>query len=269
MRLGESGHAGELKVGFRQLARVHRCSEALVLVAAVNPAGGEAERVCGLMVMEQTFGDVKDVAFLDAHGAEPDTETLQQVFEVARVRLVGSGILRGDDSVELYLQATFAALKALVVHIREDDEFIELLEILQGAGRVCEGGPVFDGAAVGCTFLVRRRYAPLLGQPLEHDGQQVSIELCGRLPLLRQLVEGMRLEDFIAGQSASDFAGQRLQRLDHPALPIDERAVAVEGKHFEVGQAHGDLQWIEEAATALAQGSRASRAGRTKSRFSR
>ena len=71
MRLGESGHAGELKVGFRQLARVHRCSEALVLVAAVNPAGGEAERVCGLMVMEQTFGDVKDVTFLDAHGAEP------------------------------------------------------------------------------------------------------------------------------------------------------------------------------------------------------
>ena len=45
-------------------------------------------------------------------------------------------------------------------------------------------------------------HAPLLGEPLENDRQQVAIGLRGRLALLGQLVEGVRLEDFVAAERA-------------------------------------------------------------------
>ncbi len=48
----------------------------------------------------------------------------------------------------------------------------------------------------------------------------------------------MRLKDLIAGECAGNFAGQRLQGLDHARFPVDQRAVAIEGQGFEVGEFH-------------------------------
>src|SRR5208283_490192 len=52
----------------------------------------------------------------------------------------------------------------------------------------------------------------------------------------------MRLENIVAGEGAPDLVGQGLQRLDHPRLPIDQRAVAVECEGLEIGELH--LQFL-------------------------
>ena len=46
----------------------------------------------------------------------------------------------------------------------------------------------------------------------------------------------MRLEDLVASEGSLRPIGEALQRLDHPALPIDQGAVAIEAGHFSVRQ---------------------------------
>ena len=113
-----------------------------------------------------------------------------------------------------------------------------LLEIFERRGGIGERRPVAHGAPVGDAFLPARLGAPLLGEPLVNDGEQIPVEAGRRRPLLRGFMARMRLEDLILRQRPHRLGGKRPQRRQHAALPVDQRAVAIEGKDLEIGELH-------------------------------
>src|SRR5437762_2874738 len=66
MRLGELTHAGELEIVLRHGAGVHRRTEALVLMAAIDPTGGKADVVRRLVIVKHALGGMQNIALLDA-----------------------------------------------------------------------------------------------------------------------------------------------------------------------------------------------------------
>jgi len=58
--------------------------------------------------------------------------------------------------------------------------------------------------------------------------------------LLAGLVTRVRLKDLVAGQRALHPTSETLQGLNHPALPIDQGAVTVEGERVEIRKQHLD-----------------------------
>jgi len=56
--------------------------------------------------------------------------------------------------------------------------------------------------------------------------------------LLAGLVTCMRLENLVAGQRPLRPISEGLQRLDHPAFPIDQGTVAIEGECVEIRKQH-------------------------------
>jgi hypothetical protein len=125
-----------------------------------------------------------------------------------------------------------------------------LLEVLQRARRIFERRPISDGPAVFDAILVRNMDAPLLGEALVDNRQQVPISLCRRIALLAGLVTRMRLEDLLAGGRTRRSLGEAFQRLNHPALPIDQGAVTVEGERVEIREQHVDVSSFLTAACA-------------------
>ncbi len=75
-----------------------------------------------------------------------------------------------------------------------------------------------------------------------HGREQLGIDHAGRLRLLRRFMPGEGLEHRVAREGESRLAQQRLQRRVDAALPIDQRAVAVEGEDGEIGQLHERLR---------------------------
>jgi hypothetical protein len=66
--------------------------------------------------------------------------------------------------------------------------------------------------------------------------------------LLAGLVTRMRLKNLVAGHLVPHPTGEALQRLDHPALPVDQGAVAVEGECVEIRKQHVDFSSFIGAA---------------------
>ena len=92
--------------------------------------------------------------------------------------------------------------------------------------------------------------APLLGEALVYDRQQVPISLCRCIALLAGLVTRMCLEYLVASQRSLHPIAKALQGLDHPALPIDQRAVTVEGECVEIREQHIDFSSFAGSAYA-------------------
>ena len=78
----------------------------------------------------------------------------------------------------------------------------------------------------------------MLGKPLIDDGEKLGIRHGRRGKLLHGLDAAMGLENFIARGGGLQALGQRRERGDHAALPVDERAVAVERQDLEVREFH-------------------------------
>src|SRR3546814_3896154 len=64
------------------------------------------------------------------------------VIEIGVGRLVGAHILGRIDGVELDVELVVAELEGAVVHIRQDDQLVELLKIAKRARGIDELGPV-------------------------------------------------------------------------------------------------------------------------------
>ncbi len=162
----------------------------------------------------------------------------EHVVEVARRRLVGADVLGGVDAVEGDAELFVAGREALVVDVGEDEEPVMLLEVAKRLGRIGEGRPVPDRAAIGHAFAPACGRAPFLREPPIHDREQVAIELRRRLDLLEGLVPRVGFENVVAGKLAGRPFDERPERLEHPRFPVDQRAVAVEGQGFEVCEFH-------------------------------
>src|SRR5215475_5045356 len=74
-----------------------------------------------------------------------------------------------------------------------------------------------------------------------NDDQQLRVALAWRIELRCRLVARVRLEDLVAAQSGLHARGQGLQRLDDALLPVDQRAVTIEGQYFELRESHVSL----------------------------
>src|ERR1700722_3688217 len=234
MRLGQFSHAGEPEGDMRQFAGIHGSAKTLLGISPVDPAGFQPDIVGRLVIMEHAFGGVKDLLLPDADLAEP----LDHVFEIADRRLVRPDVFRGVHGVELDLQPAIARLEGLVVDVGKDGELEMFLQVLQRAGSILECWPVSDRAAVFDAVLVRRMDAPLFGKTLVDDREQVPISHCRRIALLAGLVTGVRLKYLVTRERPPGPAAEALQGLDHPALPIDQRAVTVEGERVEIREQH-------------------------------
>ncbi len=187
------------------------------------------------MVVEHAFRRVQDLVLFDAAARE----VRQHVFEVARRRLVGADVLGRVDRIERHPELLVAVGEALVVDVGQNDQLVVVLQVRERGRAVGEGGPVAHRPAVGEALVPAGRHAPFLGQaPVDH-GEQPRIKLVRRLALRLRLVIGMGLEDLVARQRPPGPLGQRFETFDHAALPVDQRAVDIEGKGFEIAEAHG------------------------------
>ena len=75
--------------------------------------------------------------------------------------------------------------------------------------------------------------------------QKIPVAHARRLALLRRLVAAMGFQDLVPGERLGGPLAERAQRFEHAALPVDQRAVAVECQDLEIAQAHGGLPSME------------------------
>ena len=110
---GHLFHAGKSKIILRHTLRRMRSAEACLSMATVNPGRRKANPVCRQMIMEQAFCCVQDLMPLVSRFSK----SLDHVFEVAQIRLVGTDVLGGKDIVEVNPQPCVACFETLSVHI--------------------------------------------------------------------------------------------------------------------------------------------------------
>ena len=108
MRLHQRIHALESKVVARCARRRHGGAPALVRVTPVNPGAGQPKAIGARVVVKQALRGVQDVLLVQA---EVFFQAAQHVFEIARIGLVGTDVLRAVDRVELHMQAQVAGAK--------------------------------------------------------------------------------------------------------------------------------------------------------------
>ena len=69
--------------------------------------------VCRHMIMEQAFSGVQDLILLVSRFLK----SLDHVFEVAQIRLIGTNVLSGEDIIEIDPQPCVAPFETLAIHI--------------------------------------------------------------------------------------------------------------------------------------------------------
>src|SRR5215207_4221217 len=77
-------HRSKTEVGVRLRAGINGCAETLLAMPAVDPARSEAMRIGRLMIVEQAFGGVQDIALANSVIDKP----FDHIFEVSAIGLV-------------------------------------------------------------------------------------------------------------------------------------------------------------------------------------
>src|ERR1700689_3239531 len=91
--------------------------------------------------MEDTLCRMQDLVLADTQRL---IQISKRIVEIADVRLIGADVLRGDDPVELDAEVLVALGEGRSVDVRDDDELVEPLQILQPRGPVVERRPTRD-----------------------------------------------------------------------------------------------------------------------------
>src|SRR3546814_3768161 len=86
------------------------------------------------------------------------------VIEIGVGRLVGAHILGRIDGVELDVELVVAELEGAVVHIRQDDQLVELIKRAQRARGIDELGTVTYRPAIIFALRIGDAEAPFLRQ---------------------------------------------------------------------------------------------------------
>src|SRR5687767_3426679 len=77
-------HGSEAEVGVRLRAGIYGCAETLLAMSSVYPARSEAMRIGRLVIVEQAFGGVQDIALAKSVVGKP----FDHKFEVSAIGLV-------------------------------------------------------------------------------------------------------------------------------------------------------------------------------------
>ena len=192
---------------------------------AVDPDGREPEALRRHVVVVEALGDVEDPL-----AREPDP--LERHLEVVRVRLVAPGRLGGHDPVERRREALGRSGEQVVVAVGDDAQPEAFVQARERRGRIGEGRPVADRIGEGVGLRRVGFHAVPGGQPELPVAEDVPVApvgagLCRRFQLR---VVGQQL----VVRSLDPAPRQhRPQAGEDPGLPVDERAVAVEGQGLE------------------------------------
>src|SRR5690242_10376900 len=120
------------------------------------------------MVVEQALRDVKQLLLGRAAFGQP----VEQILEVAGVRLVGTDLLGSEDVVEFYLERGVASGKAVSIDVGQYNQSEMLLEIGQCLGAVGKGRPIADRVTEGPCRLGVGGHVQLLGQKRIDFGEE-------------------------------------------------------------------------------------------------
>jgi hypothetical protein len=78
------------------------------------------------------------------------------------------------------------------------------------------------------------RAAGAFPDPPIDGGEQVAVLLPRRLALVRRFLERVSLEDGVARWRWIELADERRETCGHPALPVDQRSIAIERQRVEI-----------------------------------
>ncbi len=198
------------------------------MAVAVDPhAASEAEVAGGDEVVLPALGDVDDLGGVDVHG-------LEGVLEALPGRLVGLGLLGGDDMVELDAHVGQVLGDEVVVRVGDDGDLVPGLQRPQGGrdlGVGAEGGHGRDqGLAVGLPVL----QAVQTHRYLQAGGQQLAEgTVC--------LQDGVEPHDAEVVEELVDVQTVQVQPVGQDLqgggaeLEVDQGAVGIEGDDLTHG----------------------------------
>src|SRR3954470_7824155 len=223
--------------GLRHAEQLRRVAEGLDLLGRLLLAGLELLAVSVHpdyrdLQLEAGVG-VRCVAGGDVHPARLAADSTLALLEVRGVGLVGAHLLSGDDEVEVDAEVPPRRAEQLVVDVRED-AYLELLgEAFELSVRLAERHPARH--ARGEEARPRRLELPteLLGRSHGGAPQHFGVELVRAALDLPLDVEEQRHELVPIDREPVPIR-LLLERFVRPALPVDERAVAVEGDEANI-----------------------------------
>lgn len=191
-------------------------------VAAVDPAGGEAGRLGGADVVEEALGHVEDLPRRDA----VFRQQRRGAREMGRRRLVAAHVVGGDDGMERLPQTPGTVGEGRAVDVRQHHQHRPLPKGRQRRHGIREGRPVGDRRGEGAGVFGRGRDSEITGDGREGAAQHVGIgeRRTQRFQAVFVAGEGGEQRVVLRRQPA------RAQGPENAALPVDERAVAVEGE---------------------------------------
>ena len=204
---------------------------ALGVAAAVDPDGRHPQVLGRDVVVEEALGDVQDP--LPRH-----VDRLERELEVVEAGLVAPRLLGGHDPVELRPELLARAREEVAVAVRDDAEPEALGEARQGGGGVRERRPVADRVAERGRLGVGCLHAVVGADPAQRTGHDVAVAQV-RAALELGLVPAVGLEELLVAGGDAVRVERRPQAGEDAALPVDERAVAVEREGVEVVEADG------------------------------
>ena len=194
-------------------------------VAAIDPDGREPELLGRHMVVEEALRDVQD-----ALPRQPDA--LEGDLEVVRVRFVAAGHLGGHDPIEVGLEARSRAGEQVVVAVGDDPQPESLPEPPQRLDRIGEGGPLPDRIGERRHVGKIRRDGVVGGDLAQAASEDLAIAQV-RPRLEPGLGRGELPQHLVVGRRHSARIQHRTNAGEDAGLPVDERAVAVEGQCLE------------------------------------
>jgi hypothetical protein len=184
--------------------------------------------------MEEALCDVQDA--LARH-----LDLRERQLEVALARLVAARLLSRDDPVELHAEATVRHGEQVVVAVGDHGELEALLEARERLGGVRERGPVAHRLPERSHLLGRGSEAVVPADAAQRLSQHLAIgQVLAGLEL--GLVPTVGLEQLLVRRLDAMYLQHGSQRREDPALPVDQRAVAVEAERVEgaeVERLHG------------------------------
>ena len=97
------------------------------LKTPVDPGAGQPCCLRRRVIVKQTLRGMQNLPWLDPHAPQGR----DQVAKIGCIRLVGADVLCGADGIKAHSQARVAAGEARPIHVRENDELIVALQILE------------------------------------------------------------------------------------------------------------------------------------------
>ncbi|MNS60869.1 hypothetical protein D3C72_938800 [compost metagenome] len=164
----------------------------------------------------------------------PTTEVIEHELEGSQARLVGLGLLRGEDFMERCAELVDVGHDLLVHRIGENHQRNLVGNFCQTSWNISMGAPRRYGVVVELTF------APVLDTPTLTDARQGGLDdLIIRPPVTHNLIQtigGEVLDELIHLLKRDTIGEQFARHVSH--LKVGQRAIAVKGNKLGSKKAH-------------------------------